>query len=359
MINWDEAVYDSKMNELLYIRYDVLETKYEKIIESHMDKTLSDDYKDVTDGWSRAWKAKKVYYLYDSGRENWIVEYGNVMVEVAVDNMNLSEAVISKIVAQLEENYGKISVLEEGVYYEAVDEKEISKKYVSGIILSCLLHYNRKMYLSTNEFSTEEKSELHIEDILGDEIAEVYGNERVYWSIDDSELYEVTITGKLHKVKGYDESFRVAIYYENYIESMNIKFYGIIVFDNLNGITLDNGNELFEERLHLNKSVKLEAGVLGQKPYSELDVEDEGVGAFFKALNEGRFIETEENEYQEYQLKKGCQLIFYDAAGLTTELYVFEEGKVVMKSYEGTDFVIEVDPAACKGIMEKIIYFAN
>lgn len=130
MINWDETVYDSKMKELLYIRYDILETKYAKIIESHMDKTISDNYYDVTDGWSRAWKAKKVYYLYESGLENWVVEYDNVIVEVAVEKNNLSDSVVSNIVEQLEKDYGKLSVFEEGIYYEAVDEKEISKKYV-------------------------------------------------------------------------------------------------------------------------------------------------------------------------------------------------------------------------------------
>lgn len=47
-------------------------------------------------------------------------------------------------------------------------------------------------------------------------------------------------------------------------------------------------------------------------------------------------------------------MIFYDEAGLTTELYVFEEGKVVMRRCEGKDFVIEVDPDACKDIIKKI-----
>ncbi len=104
MDSWDETVYDKDMKELFYIRVDVLKTKYPEIIDSHMDKIVYDYYKNVTQDKSEVWEAKEVYY-YKSDWDEWIVKYDDIVVEVTVDNINLTEDMIKNISDLLTEKY--------------------------------------------------------------------------------------------------------------------------------------------------------------------------------------------------------------------------------------------------------------
>ena len=46
------------------------------------------------------------------------------------------------------------------------------------------------------------------------QILKISGNHGAYWSEDGQELFEVTCEGTIYELKGYDSSFRVALYYE-------------------------------------------------------------------------------------------------------------------------------------------------
>lgn len=85
---------------------------------------------------------------------------------------------------------------------------------------SLLLSYNGNYYCSYsgNRYVclTDEETEEVLEDVLGEQIGYVYGNNDVYWATYEDELDEVTDIGLIYQVKGYDSSETVAILFDNY-----------------------------------------------------------------------------------------------------------------------------------------------
>jgi hypothetical protein len=90
--------------------------------------------------------------------------------------------------------------------------------------------------------------------MLGDELGTVSGKHTVYWSTDSEELSECTTEGIIYQVKGYDETFRVAIYSEVKTTPLSDTVYHLIVFDCINDVTMNTGKDLFEERLQLGEA---------------------------------------------------------------------------------------------------------
>lgn len=220
----------------------------------------------------------------------------------------------------------------QGVYYRKISEKEISQKYQSGACYRCfLLHYDGKMYTSCYTSGTEDKGELPLESVLGNEIGKVYGNRLVYWSTDGGELSENTLEGTLYRVNGYDEDFRVALYCESQVPYADTTYYHVLVFEHLNDITLEKGSELFQERMHLDSAVKV-------------DGEPEGFSAaeFLGTLNNGTFIDPEDAEYPALDNLPSYELTFWEPTGLSDRITVYEDGYVSYQS-GGEIFVIGIN----------------
>lgn len=209
----------------------------------------------------------------------------------------------------------------QGVYYSKISEKDISQKYQSGACYRCsLLHYDGKMYTSCYTAGTEDKGELLLESVLGDEIGKVYGNHLVYWSTDGGELSESTLEGTLYRMNGYGEDFRVALYCESQMPYADTTYH-LLVFEHLNDITLEKGSELFRERMHLDQAVKV-------------DGEPDGFSAaeFLEALNNGTFIDPEDAAYPALDNLPSYELTFWEPTGLSDRITVYEDGYVSYQS---------------------------
>lgn len=103
--SWEEIVYDEKLQEILYLDYEVVDTKYDSIIKSYVKKMSQRGYKDVTEEWSDKWNAKKVYLREEEEWQDWIVEYDNLAVSVEVGKMKLSDEVVKSVADKLAEEY--------------------------------------------------------------------------------------------------------------------------------------------------------------------------------------------------------------------------------------------------------------
>lgn len=253
-----------------------------------------------------------------------------------------------------------ISDKKEGVYFSKISEKNISYAYNPNALYAySSLYYNGKIYCSVKIDGVLDKSELNLEKVLETEVATVSTNNNLYWSTDSSKLFEVTGKGKLYKVKGYNTDFRVAVYYELAHEHSDETSYTLIIFDCLNDITLNKGSDLFEERIYLKESVKLEA----QKPYEEisdeitcfqLSMDNSVVNAFIDALCANKIVDPEDKLYPELNIETAYTLTFYDEINVTTNLLVYELGYVVIKTNGHEDIVVQVDMEICKDMLELI-----
>lgn len=237
-----------------------------------------------------------------------------------------------------------------GVYYQKISEKEVSAKYNSmALYMYSLLYYDGKMYTSTAfRYQAAEKEDLDCT-ILGDEIGSVFGNHFQYWSTDEDKLSESTFEGKIYRINGYDEDFRIAVYCEAYYEMMlpPATTYNLIVFERLNDITLYSGNELFEDRLHLSETAIVRSDT------KEVEV-DAAIKEFLDAMNEGVFLDPQDEEYLSLGSLQGYPLSFYDSMGFVTDIMVYEEGYVSMEQRAGKAFVLKMDAHECENILEKI-----
>lgn len=243
----------------------------------------------------------------------------------------------------------------EGIYYQEIGKKTIGQKYNSmAQYTRRLLLYNDRIYssyvssFSTGSFGTE-REDLHLDDILGNELTTVKGNHSVFWSADGKKLSEVTTEGILYQVKGYDEDFRVGIYYEISMPFSDPYCY-LAIFEQLNGLTLHEGRELFEERLHLGETVRIEGMGKSESSKCELAIDSTEVKEFLEALYEGVFVDST----GALNTKESCALSFYDPNNLVTNIRVYADGYVVMDRNSENIFFIKVEASKCRNIVELV-----
>lgn len=245
-----------------------------------------------------------------------------------------------------------------GVYYPEIDEKEVGLNYSSGkysdaAYLYSLLYYDGRMYTSVEVFSSTDKSGLALDSILEDELGTVSGNHDHYWSSEGERLLEITGEGTLYRIKGYDENFCVGIYYERVLPSEETCCF-LMVFEQLNGITLEKGRELFGERFHFDEAVRITGRAPGKEKSAELLSEDGMAEEFLAALNEGIFIDPAGSEYPKLDTSEAYTLSFYDTAGMVRDIKVYESGYVTMEDKGEEPFVLRVEEEQCKAIIGRI-----
>lgn len=240
----------------------------------------------------------------------------------------------------------------EGVYYQKISEKEIGVKYNSlAQYTRSLLYYKDRIYTSNQRYSDTDQENLHLGDILGNELAVIKGNHGVFWSPDEEKLSEITGEGTVYQVKGYDESFCVAVYYEIPMP-LSETVCQLIIFEQLNDLTLRHGKELFEERLHLEEAVRIEGTWEKADSKCELSIESAEVREFLEALYDGIFLDVAGEEYPALKQEESGILSFYAPNSLITDIRVYEEGYVTMERGAENVFCIKVDGAKCKSIMD-------
>lgn len=216
-----------------------------------------------------------------------------------------------------------------------------------------LLYYDGRMYTSVEHFSSTDQGSLKLDNILGEELGTISGNHDQYWSSEGERLVEITGEGTLYRIKGYDESFCVGIHYERVLPSTETCCF-LLVFEQLNGITLEKGRELFGERLHFDEAVRIEGRPEKAEALIELSPEDGTVTDFLAALNEGVFIDFADEECPNFKPEEAYTMSFYDTAGMVREIKVYESGYVTME-HKGTDpFVLKTEEKQCKAIIDRI-----
>lgn len=248
----------------------------------------------------------------------------------------------------------------EGVYYTPVSEREIGYVFINNaeVLFSFdYLYYNNSMYTSSYEISSADKADIEAfaEGIRENELTAVYSNRAIFWSEDSSKLSyaDDNINGKIYSMSGYDEDFRVCVCYERYIEPINETYYGFIMFDKLNDITLNKGSDLFKDRLHLDEYAKvciMRNDEMGGD-YEETLSED--ISELVQAMMDGRFTQADNDTQEKLSKCESCTLVFYSKTGLSTTVSVYPDGYVSMKSGRNT-FIEEVNPQACGDMIKYI-----
>ncbi len=234
----------------------------------------------------------------------------------------------------------------QGVYYECIGENEIGLPYNSMAMYGySSLYYDDRIYISSICDGYNIPT-----DVFGDEIKTVYGNRDVYWSDEEDKLDEITCEGTLYQVKGYDDNFRVAVYY-NLSNSEDSDNYLVRIYDNLSGITLYSGGEMFDEKFHLSDSVNIEAGRYGAEERRVLSMEDEKVKSFLNALYDGLFMDPKAEDYPKLDIEEAYILSFRDANGLPADIAVYKEGYISFIDRGLDKMIVKADASACENII--------
>lgn len=251
------------------------------------------------------------------------------------------------------------SIEVKGCYYKGIDERNIERMYSPlASYQYFLLHYNRHMYTSSYQYTSENKSDINMDAIVGDKITSVYGNHDVYWSTDSDKLLETTLEGTLYTVKGYDEDFRICLYFEKIMPSQDT-LYCLYIFDQLNDITLSNGEELYKDKLHLDESVLAyyntdTSEISNTDTLSQLSMTDRDLQEFITELFKSEFIDNRDMTYPKLDSLVEYPIIFVDSIGLTTKIAIYKDGYVKMENSEKTVFLVKVDNEICLKMIDKI-----
>lgn len=165
-----------------------------------------------------------------------------------------------------------------------------------------------------------------IRELVGDYLGYATGKINEWSTQDDyAEEFASTYIGKVYSVKGYSTDFRICIVFDEYI----------VFLENLNGIRLNTGKDLFGDRLKIKNRI---TSVRYQTHYDwdyaknllhECTVEQEEINAFIDDLFSGEFeyvYEKNSNFYNDTQEQAHLYLDLDD--GTTVELRLFEGGYV-------------------------------
>ncbi|MBO5283455.1 MAG: hypothetical protein J6B43_10085 [Lachnospiraceae bacterium] len=240
------------------------------------------------------------------------------------------------------------------------DDKELNNIYYPGISRTTLKHvynymasyaynllyYDGSVYTSFYINSVQDRSEIPMENVAGRELAKVYGNHEIYWSVDENDLANSTLIGTIYSVNGYDEDFRVCIYYE---KTWPQTVYGLQIFEKLNDITLCKGSELYQDRLHLDQAV-----AVYDADNHNFSLTEQPLVEFMEALFDGPFMEADADICSVIDHSEAKALYFEDALGLITQIDIYSEGYVVMRKHEDL-FVVQIDPVISEKITGGII----
>lgn len=229
------------------------------------------------------------------------------------------------------------------VYYTALQNPETkvygSKYSIAGRVFSCSLYYREGVYQYVENYEAKSRESLPLE-LLGEELTGMYGNENTYWS-ERNALTNCDGTGTLYAVKGYEDTFRVALYFEYTPEAIpNAETtYHLVVCDRLNDLWFYEGREVFLDRLHLEQAVST----------NTLSMEDELWWAFLAELFDSRILDKKREDLPGFGNVAFQKLKVWDERGMEHSLTLYENGYV---AYRG--FLVNIEEDICRRVMEQI-----
>ena len=233
-----------------------------------------------------------------------------------------------------------------------------------------LLYYQEGVYRSIRKQEGKTVEELPWE-LLGEEIKGVYSNHGQYWSEWDA-LLECTGEGKLYQVKGYEDSYRVAIVFEQNWRNdhfTGIEFlasgrrpdryfqtvigqaveeeieperttYHLFLCERMNDFWFHTGSEVFVQRMHLENTVSTNG----------LSKDEELFWNLLAELNAAVWIHPNSGAMPELAKETGQTITFTDAYGMTHVLTLFEEGYVRVKACD-TMLIASVNKELCQRVI--------
>lgn len=220
-----------------------------------------------------------------------------------------------------------------GIIIPAVEIQDSSNVQIAASMIG-LVVYQGKIYTQSNLYEGEKAKEL--EALVGEHLGYATGSINE-WSTQEEYAVEFasTVIGDIYSVNGYDATFRLCMKSEldngDGTTSLYIEF-----FDNLNGITLYSGSDIFEERLHLSEHwislryLKHEDWDMGLSNYQEATgITETELNTFFAELDQNAFeyvYEKNPDFYSDGREQVHLYLTMQD--GTEVKLRLFEDGYV-------------------------------
>lgn len=205
-----------------------------------------------------------------------------------------------------------------GVTYPKISENRFN--YVRNDMTqvswsTLLLNYDGRIYTGT----VLQSDGASFDTVCDKELGVVYGYDGVFWADSEEKITAVEAQAQVYSVKGYDSDFRLCIYREDSDT--------LFLFENLNGVTVSKGSDVFEKKLRLNEYETVEVVKNGRPADEKLDVDN-----FLTQIFEADMLPLSENE--SVQEGKEClyEVIFYDRAGIPNTLKVYDGGYVVYEA---------------------------
>ena len=205
----------------------------------------------------------------------------------------------------------------------------------SGIavdMIGCLV-YMGKVYTQSADFYQYDA--VTAQQLVGEYVGEAKGTLDCWSSQEDwATEFASTYSGPVYKVKGYSEEFRLCIYVNQGQEEW------LQILDNYDGIGLNSGADLFEERLHITgnvESVTYRTHDDWEKQNSEkpfTGVSEEDMNEFFRELCSSPFVridpERDPGFYERAETQGHLYLNMKD--GTVVELRLLDGGYVGSES---------------------------
>lgn len=195
-----------------------------------------------------------------------------------------------------------------------------------------LIVYKGKIYTQGESFQVEKASEIN--NLVGNRLGYAKGNIDE-WSKQEEydEEFAGTVSGDVYTVNGYSEDFRICIKGSYEDDEGKVVDY-IHFYENLNGIGLNTGKDLFGDRLKLEgnwdnvKYLTHENWNNGWTDYNYLDlsnITEIDINKFIQELYRGEFVDL---TYKDIYDKPNHHLFIYMKDNTRVELRLFEGGYV-------------------------------
>ena len=159
-----------------------------------------------------------------------------------------------------------------------------------------LVVYNGGVYTQAEDYYGDDATA--VDALIGDYLGYASGTIDEWSKKEEYDKnFASTVSGKVYTVKGYDTDFRICIRAEVEDENGNPTLW-IQFLTRLNGITLDTGADLFENRLHMQgnvKSIQWQSHAdwdLGGKNLRDLNIDSACWEDFLNQMNHGKFVYT-------------------------------------------------------------------
>jgi len=202
-----------------------------------------------------------------------------------------------------------------------------------GIIIYDGKIYTQSGFIENNEFTKQ--------NLIGEYIGTAKGNININSRLSDN-MYEFssTVKGDIYTVKGYDKSFRICI------PEMNTNSGVIAFYENLNGITLSTGKDLYGTRIHLKENYiqayqlkyDISNDIINKINYSELTNDD--IGQFIDALYNSPFVDFSTSNEDIFNMNiKHVSMGFKMKDETTIKIRLYENGLVYYEGMYGKVFV--------------------